>query len=180
MQGHCWRRRDELISNILVWTPSHGRAKAGRSPWVYIQQLCEDTVCSPGDLPEAMNDREGRRERVKDICAGGTTIWWLFHIIVFIIYVSDFTFSPEDFKWFKFRLFLTLTIQNLLVFVNSYGLKLFLIENNLYIVTWFSNWSSGLIDGNHTSTTNPGQSGPGNNDNEEVLHTPQSLPPDTI
>ena len=24
----------------------------------YIQQLCEDTVCSPEDLPEAMNDRE--------------------------------------------------------------------------------------------------------------------------
>ena len=24
----------------------------------YIQQLCEDTGCSPEDLPEAMNDRE--------------------------------------------------------------------------------------------------------------------------
>ena len=25
--GHCWRSKDELISNILLWTPSHGRAK---------------------------------------------------------------------------------------------------------------------------------------------------------
>ena len=25
--GHCWRSRDELISNVLLWTPSHGRAK---------------------------------------------------------------------------------------------------------------------------------------------------------
>ena len=25
---HCWRSRDELISDILLWTPSHGRAKA--------------------------------------------------------------------------------------------------------------------------------------------------------
>ena len=26
-EGHCWRSRDELISNVLLWTPSHGRAK---------------------------------------------------------------------------------------------------------------------------------------------------------
>ena len=26
---HCWRSRDELISDVLQWTPSHGRAKAG-------------------------------------------------------------------------------------------------------------------------------------------------------
>ena len=25
--GHCWRSRDELISDVLLWTPSHGRAK---------------------------------------------------------------------------------------------------------------------------------------------------------
>ena len=28
--GHCWRSRDELISDVLLWTPSHGREKAGR------------------------------------------------------------------------------------------------------------------------------------------------------
>ena len=27
--GHCWRSRDELISDGLLWTPSHGHAKAG-------------------------------------------------------------------------------------------------------------------------------------------------------
>ena len=56
--GHCWRSRDELISDVLLWTPTHGRAKAGRPAQTYIQQLCEDTGCSPEDLPEAMNDRE--------------------------------------------------------------------------------------------------------------------------
>ena len=39
-------------------------------------QLCEDTGCSPEDLPEAMNDREKWRERVRDIPADGTTRWW--------------------------------------------------------------------------------------------------------
>ena len=28
--GHCWRSRDELISDVLLWTPSYGRTKAGR------------------------------------------------------------------------------------------------------------------------------------------------------
>ena len=71
--GHCWRSRDELISDVLLWTPTYGRAKAGRPTRTYIQQLCEDTGCSPEDLTEAMNDREKWRERVRDIRASGTT-----------------------------------------------------------------------------------------------------------
>ena len=74
--GHCWRSRDELISDVLLWTPSHGRAKAGRPARTYIEQLSEDTGCSPEDLPEAMNDREEWRERVRDVHAGGTSRWW--------------------------------------------------------------------------------------------------------
>ena len=73
--GHCWRSRDELISDIILWTPTNGRAKAGRPTRTYIQQLCEDTESNPEDLPEAMNDWEEWRERVRDIRAGGTT--WL-------------------------------------------------------------------------------------------------------
>ena len=73
--GHCWRSRDKLISDVFLWTPTYGRAKAGRLAQTYIQQLCEDTRCSPEDLPEAMNDREKWRERVRDIHASGTT-WW--------------------------------------------------------------------------------------------------------
>ena len=41
--GHCWRSRDELIRDVLLWIPTHGRAKAGRPARTYIQQLCEDT-----------------------------------------------------------------------------------------------------------------------------------------
>ena len=76
--GHCWRSRDELISDVLLWTTTHGRAKAGRPARTYIQQLCEDTGCCPEDLPEAMNDREKWREWVRDICATITTWWWWF------------------------------------------------------------------------------------------------------
>ena len=74
--GHSWRSRDELISDLLLWTPTHGRAKAGRPARTYLQQLCEDTCCSLEDLSKAMNVWEGWRERVRDIRAGGTTRWW--------------------------------------------------------------------------------------------------------
>ena len=74
--GHCWRCRDELIRDLLLWTPTYGRAKAGRPARTCIQQLCEDTGCSLEDLPEAMKNRENWWETVRDIRAGGTTWWW--------------------------------------------------------------------------------------------------------
>ena len=81
--GKCWgnvlpesRSRDELIRDVLLWTPTHGRAKAGRPARMYIQQLCEDTGCCPEDLTRAMNDREEWRERVRDIRAASTRWWW--------------------------------------------------------------------------------------------------------
>ena len=80
--GHCWRSKDELISDVLLWTPTYGQGKAGRSARTYIQQLCEDMGCSPEDLPEVMNDREKWRERVRDNRASGTTWWWWWTLLI--------------------------------------------------------------------------------------------------
>ena len=74
---HCWRSRDKLVSDVLLSTPSHGRAKTRWPAQTYTQQLCEDTGCSPGDLLEAMNNREGWQERVRNIHVDGKTRWWL-------------------------------------------------------------------------------------------------------
>ena len=63
--GHCWKSRDELMSDVLLWTPSHSRAKAGQPAQTYMQQLCEDTGCNLEDQPEAMNNREEWQERVR-------------------------------------------------------------------------------------------------------------------
>ena len=71
--GHCRRSKDELVSDVLLWTPAYGQSKAGRPARTYIQQLCDDTRCNPEDLPEAMNDRETWRERVRDIRASRMT-----------------------------------------------------------------------------------------------------------
>ena len=92
--GHCWRSRDELIRDVLLWIPTHGRAKAGRPARTYIQQLCEDTGCCPEDLPRAMNDREEWRERVRDIRAT-SAIWWWWYIHAYIylyIYIHTYIY----------------------------------------------------------------------------------------
>ena len=71
--GHCWRSRDELISDVLLWTPSHGRAMAGCPARTYIEQLCADTGCSTEYLLEAMDDWEAWRERARNIRADSVT-----------------------------------------------------------------------------------------------------------
>ena len=81
--GHCWRSRDELISDFLLWTPSHGRAKAGWPARTYIQRLCEDTGCSLEDLTEAMNDGEEWRER-----GLGYPCWWHDKMMMMILHVN--------------------------------------------------------------------------------------------
>ena len=56
--GHCWRSNDKLISDVLLWTPSHERAKVGWPARTYIQQLCANTGCSLEELPRAMDNRD--------------------------------------------------------------------------------------------------------------------------
>ena len=97
--GHCWRSRDELISDVLLWTPTYGWAKAGRQTRTYIQQLCEDTGCSYEDLQEAMNDWEKWRERVRDICACGMT--WYMYICVCVCVFKNSTYTLLWFWHFK-------------------------------------------------------------------------------
>ena len=99
--GHCWRSKDELISDVLLWIPTYGCAKVGRPARTYIQQLCEDTGCNPEDLPEAMNDREKWRERVMDIRAGGATWWWWLY------------YFNVGFRFFKLK-----TRKNYLIFLS--------------------------------------------------------------
>ena len=60
--GHCWRNKDELISDILLWTSAHRHASIGQPRRSYIQQLCMDTGCSREDLLKAMDDENEWQE----------------------------------------------------------------------------------------------------------------------
>ena len=70
--GHCWRSKAELVSDVLLWTPTHGQTSVGRPAKTFIKQLSEDVGCLPEDLPNAMDDRDGWRERVSVIRASST------------------------------------------------------------------------------------------------------------
>ena len=101
--GHCWRSRDELIRDVLLWIPTHGRAKAGRPARTYIQQLCEDTGCCPEDLPRAMNDREEWRERVRDIRAASTIWWWWLLLLLLLLWLlssSSYFFTGSILRYY--------------------------------------------------------------------------------
>ena len=112
--GYCWRSRDKVISDILLWTSSHGRANAGRPAWTNIQQLCTYTGCSPEDLPEAMDDKEGWRERVRDIWADSAMMMMMIVLqndlscmgrkwkkATWILFKINFCYRKE--KYFPFR-----------------------------------------------------------------------------
>ena len=82
--GHCRRSKDEIVSDVLLWTPAYGQSKAGRPARTFVQQLCEDTGCNLEDLPEAMNDRETWRERGSGISVlaarhDDDDVSWLFY-----------------------------------------------------------------------------------------------------
>ena len=75
--GHCWRSKDELISDVLQRTPSPRPEGVGRPARTDRQKHCEDTGCSPKDLPGVMGDWEGWRE-------SSTTSRWICCIYIYI------------------------------------------------------------------------------------------------
>ena len=101
--GHCWRSGHELISDVLLWTPSHGQAKAGRPARTNTQQLCEDTGCSPEDLPEAINNREEWRENVRDIRADKMMMMICVYAMFIFLYPQNL--SKLSKKYFVLYLF---------------------------------------------------------------------------
>ena len=86
--GHCWRSRDVLISDALLWTPTYSRAKAGRPGRTYIQQLCEDTGCSPEDLPWTIG-RSGERGAGISVLAARHNYDIYIYIYIYIGLVRD-------------------------------------------------------------------------------------------
>ena len=65
--GHCWRSKDELISDVLLWTSSHRRTSVSQQIKTYQQNLCTNMGCSLEDLPRVMDDRNEWQERVRGI-----------------------------------------------------------------------------------------------------------------
>ena len=65
--GHSWRRKEELISKVLMWEPKHGKRKRGRPSTTYLDQLRNDTGLSTEDLKRIMGNREEWRKLVNGV-----------------------------------------------------------------------------------------------------------------
>ena len=73
---HCWRSKDELITDVLQWTTTYGHTSLGRPALTYIHQLWADTGFCLKDLSRVMAVRDGCQERAEGIRAVGTPWWW--------------------------------------------------------------------------------------------------------
>ena len=53
------RSKDQLISDVLLWTPTHGHTSFGLVEKTSVLQLDMDTGCRLKDLPRDMTDKVG-------------------------------------------------------------------------------------------------------------------------
>ena len=69
---HFLSSKQEHISETLPWSPQNGHTSIGLHARTLTEQLCDDIGCLPEDLPNLMQDRNRRGERVKYIGASST------------------------------------------------------------------------------------------------------------
>ena len=48
--GHCLRRDDEVVSDLVLWEPTHGTRRRGRPPESYIRNLEHETGIPASDI----------------------------------------------------------------------------------------------------------------------------------
>ena len=64
--GHCFRAKDECISDVLLWKPQHGKRKVGRPAKTYTDLLEQDTGYTTNELRNLMADRAVWKNIVRD------------------------------------------------------------------------------------------------------------------
>ena len=55
---HSVRAEQQPCNKLVLWRPTHGRARQGRPCESYINMLVKDTNLAGEDLPNAMRDRQ--------------------------------------------------------------------------------------------------------------------------
>ena len=74
--GHCWKSSNELISDIIQWTPTCEHTSVSQPAKTYIHHFCAGIGCCLDNLPRRMADRDWWQERVKGIWVISITWWW--------------------------------------------------------------------------------------------------------
>ena len=73
---YCSRSKDKLVSNILLWTPTHGHTCVCQPAKSY--QIPADTWCCLKDLPKAITDRFKLWLRESSKPWWWWWCWWMF------------------------------------------------------------------------------------------------------
>jgi len=55
--GHCLRSK-EIVADLVLWTPRHGKRRPGRPTATYLDMLRKDTGLGVDNLHQAMTDRD--------------------------------------------------------------------------------------------------------------------------
>ena len=58
LAGHCYRHPEEAASNLVLWTPNHGKRGRGRPARTFVQQLRDDTGLQEREMASLMLSRD--------------------------------------------------------------------------------------------------------------------------
>ena len=61
--GHCRRSKNEVVGDLVLWEPKHGKRGAGEQTRTFVDLLEVDTGVPRDRLPAAMDDRVGWTKR---------------------------------------------------------------------------------------------------------------------
>ena len=70
--GHYWRSKNELVCDLLLWTPKHDQRSRGRPAKTFVVQMVEDTECEVEELINLMENRNEWKKRVLECRASST------------------------------------------------------------------------------------------------------------
>ena len=69
--GHCWRSKNEDVSDLVLWEPKHGKRSVGRRAHTFVDLLEADTGVPRGCLLAVMDGRVGWRKKAGVRGGGG-------------------------------------------------------------------------------------------------------------
>ena len=131
-------RTNELISVVLLLTPSHRQACVGRPARIYLQQFCTDAWCSLEDRPEAMDNRDKWRERERErecVCQGNPcslSILNLCMVYVIFLWNQNYTNHIWNMKTLNIMVYIHINSKSIVLSGNC--------SNKQHMVVWLAVW----------------------------------------
>ena len=62
-----WRSKNEVVSDLVLWEPKHGKNSIGGQAGTFVDLLEVDTGVLRDCLPAAIDDRVGWRKRAREV-----------------------------------------------------------------------------------------------------------------